>query len=147
MLATNWALSGRFWPLMKTWAPVSCCRLARLRMKTERMDTTARAGRWPRISGNTRFAMSADPNGRLFVVASHERGGPHLVLRLEVGRSAVRLDGFAVGPGVLLSTQVRASERGLSLVARRGRREQLLGYATEDLWGPFFGGGVFEACF
>jgi len=104
-------------------------------------------GRWPRISGNTRFAMSADPNGRLFVVASHERGGPHLVLRLEVGRSAVRLDGFAVGPGVLLSTQVRASERGLSLVARRGRREQLLGYATEDLWGPFFGGGVFEACF
>ncbi len=104
-------------------------------------------GRWPRLSRNTQFAMATDPEGRLFVVASRARGGLHLVLRLEVGNAGVRLDGFALGRGALIANQVRASERGLSLVARHGRHEELLGYATEDLWGPFFGGGVFHACF
>ena len=36
---------------------------------------------------------------------------------------------------------------GLSLVARHGRHEERFGYATEDLWHPFFGSGVFRACF
>ena len=104
-------------------------------------------GRWPRLSRNTRFALAADPAGRLFVVASRERGGWHLVVRLELGRRAVRLDGFAFGPGALVTPQVRADARGVSLVVRRGRRERVVGYASEALWGPFFGGGVFEACF
>ena len=104
-------------------------------------------GRWPRLSHNSRFAMATDPEGRLFVVASRSQGGPHQVLRLEVGNDGVRLDGFALGPGALVASQVRASERGLSLVARHGRHEELFGYATEDLWHPFFGSGVFRACF
>jgi len=88
---------------------------------------------WPRSGATSRFAMATDPSGALYLAASGERAGPHVVLRLEgLGRD-LRVTGFRVGHGVLETAQIRASERGLSLVVRDGRRQRILGYPAEEL--------------
>jgi len=75
------------------------------------------------------------------------------MIRASVGLSVCRSVGLSVCRSVGLSVcrsvglSVCRSVCGLSLVARHGRHEERYGYATEDLWHPFFGSGVFRACF
>ncbi|RLB48738.1 MAG: hypothetical protein DRJ42_22525 [Deltaproteobacteria bacterium] len=91
-------------------------------------------GRWPRVAATESFAMATDPGGSLWVVASGERSGRHVVVRLEVGARRARPVGVRFGAGVLRSEVARASRRGISfVVADRRGREELLGYEGIEL--------------
>jgi len=87
----------------------------------------------PRTGAASRFALAVDPSGALYVASSGDSAGPHVVLRLEGLGSEVRVTGFAVGRGVLETSQARASELGLSLVVRERGEQRVVGYRTGEL--------------
>lgn len=62
--------------------------------------------------------LAVDPGGSLYVAASRRERGPHVVVHIDRVPDGVRPTGFRVGAGRLASATIRASDRGLSLVAQ-----------------------------
>jgi len=91
---------------------------------------------WRRRSPNTRFAMSVDPSGAIFVAGSLRRARAHVVVRLVRGTDgSFDVDGWDAGRGGLHEAGVRASEEGVSVVGDRGPRRspRIRFHATADL--------------
>lgn len=90
---------------------------------------------WPRRAHLQRYAFATDPSGALYVAASREVVGPHVLLKLvpEPG-DGVRIAGFQIGRGALAAETIRADEPGIALPVRRFRRSpELVGYRYDEL--------------
>jgi hypothetical protein len=105
-------------------------RLLRLAPLGETLEVVAT---WPRRSPHTRYALSADVAGGLWLAASPAWGRVHVVARLSVDHGA-RVDGWRAGLG-RLAGPARADERGLTVVVERDPRRgsELVGYELAEL--------------
>ncbi len=93
---------------------------------------------WPRRAHLQRYALATDPSGALYVAASRERVGPHVLLELvpEPG-DGVRIAGFQIGPGALAAETIRADEPGIALPVQRVHRPpELVGHRYDELRPP-----------
>lgn len=114
--------------------PRLLARLIRLDPGTGSGEVTIEWPRGGRGSRNDRYALSADPDGWLYVVAWRDSGFGHTVLRLGPGATTVTIEGWAVGAGRPIERTVRASDQGVSFYARRGpSRVAAVGHRAANL--------------
>jgi hypothetical protein len=119
-------------------------RIARLSRLDPDSSVFAVVQQWPRVNGTSRFALTAAPDGTLWIAASGSNS--HVVAWLEPLGSGIRMIGFARGVGVLSAEAARASRMGLSMIVEGNQGPALIGYRAETLRHMLLRGGA-GACF
>lgn len=100
---------------------------------------------WPRRARNEVFAMSVDPSGAIWIAGWPTAGRVHAVLRLVRTPEGFVSAGWDLGVGRIRSSGVRASDRGLTVVAEiDGRPPELV---FHDVHALRTGPGGERACF
>ncbi len=102
---------------------------------------------WSRRTDNTTYALSVDPMGGIWIVASPEHPAIHAVARLrETSRGGIAIEGWRIGVGRLTPGGARADDAGLTVVTQLAptRAPAVVHHAVGDL---LRGPGGDGACF
>lgn len=125
---------------------------SRARIRLLRIDAVGRTAQvvetWPRRSENRRFDLAVDPTGALYVAASREERGPHVVLRFEATTAGgIEAVAFRSGGGILAADEaLRAGPEGISLIVRQPNAPpEVVGHRNAELLPA--GRGVVRRCF
>lgn len=82
-------------------------------------DSTVLLAEWPRLTHNDVFAMSPDPYGALYIVASRSDGDAHVGVLVDPAEHDVRLLEVFAGRGRLVPYGARAQEDGVTVAVVR----------------------------